>query len=200
VSLVHLDDLRLGRGDALVIVDVQNDFLPGGSLAVPDGEQILPLLDRAIARFSSSGLPVFATRCWHPANHCSFCAQGGPWPPHCVQGTAGAQLALDLERRATVVSKAITAELDAYSGFEQTDLEERLCAAGARHLFVGGLATEHCVRGTVEDALVLGFAVWLLLDGIRAIEGGAGAHAIEEMRSRGAVDVEIAHRAGSPAP
>ena len=107
--------------DALLIVDMQNDFLPGGSLAVPDGDQVIAPLNEWLARFAASGLPVFATRCWHPPDHCSFQAQGGPWPPHCVAGTAGADFHPNLDTGAveTVFLKGQHAA--AYSGFEGTD-------------------------------------------------------------------------------
>jgi nicotinamidase/pyrazinamidase len=202
MSVLHLDDLRLGSGDALIVVDVQNDFLPGGSLAVPGGDEILPVLDRAVERFSAHELPVFATRCWHPPNHCSFREQGGPWPPHCVQDTWGAELAPGLALRSlTIISKATTPERDAYSGFERTNLEERLRAADAHHLFVGGLMTEHCVLNTVKDALARGFSVSLLVDAVRPIDPASGDRAIDEMKRLGAVRIEAGpHRPEIRAP
>lgn len=199
MPLAHLGDHRLAAGDALVVVDVQNDFLPGGSLAVPGGGEIVPLLDRAIRAFVSAGLPIFATRCWHPPNHCSFRRQGGPWPPHCVQGSWGARFpdGLALLALATVISKATTPERDAYSGFERTDLDERLRAAGATRLLLGGLATDYCVSSTAKDALARGYSVSLLVDAIRAIDAAAGARAIAELRRLGADCVEVG---GSEAP
>src|SRR5690348_12260677 len=106
-------------GDALLLVDVQNDFLPGGSLAVPHGDEVIPPLNRLIQSFSRRSLPIFATRDWHPAEHCSFREQGGPWPPHCVAGTQGAAFPanLALPHDTAIVSKATTKEEDAYSGF-----------------------------------------------------------------------------------
>jgi nicotinamidase/pyrazinamidase len=184
---------RPGPGDALLIVDVQNDFLPGGSLAVPQGDRVVPVLNRYIRAFTGAGRPVYATRDWHPEGHCSFAPQGGPWPPHCLAGTTGAAFApgLDLPRGVVVISKADTVDQDAYSGFEGTDLANRLRADGVRRLFIGGLATDYCVLNTVRDALKAGFGVALLTDAIRAVDvkAGDGARAEAEMAAQGAVPV-----------
>lgn len=192
-----LNDTRvsLQPGDALVIVDVQNDFLPGGSLAVAHGDAVVPALNRAIDVFMARRLPVAATRDWHPEDHCSFRAQGGPWPPHCVAGTPGADFAasLRLPANAIVVSKATTPGADAYSGFQGTELHDHLRAAGVRRLFVGGLATDYCVLKTVLDAVQLGYEVWVLDDAIRAVnaEPGDGDRANAEMAARGARRVKV---------
>lgn len=182
--------IRLQSGDALIAVDVQNDFLPGGSLAVPQGDAVVPALNRYLAAFAARALPVYATRDWHPPEHCSFRAQGGIWPPHCVAGTPGAEfaLALALPEAAVIVSKATSAEADAYSGFGGTDLAARLRAGAAKRLFIGGLATDYCVLNTVRDALAAGFAVLLLADAIRAVDvhAGDGARALGEMQQLGA--------------
>lgn len=128
----------IGPGDALLVIDVQNDFLPGGSLAVGDGDAVIAPLNRVLALFAQRRLPVFAIRDWHPPDHCSFTTQGGPWPVHCVAGTkgAGSPAALHLPTSTTVVSKAVAAERDAYSGFERTELAELLrmqgCAPAVR--------------------------------------------------------------------
>jgi len=185
-------------GDALLIVDVQIDFLPGGALGVPDGDAVIPVLNRYIALFKAAGLPVYATRDWHPAGHCSFVERGGPWPPHCIQGTEGAAIAggLRLPEAAPVISKADTVEKDAYSGFQGTNLADRLRAAGVRRLFVGGLATDYCVLNTVTDALAQGFGVCLALDAIRAVDAhtGDGRQAVATMTRAGAVPVDIEGR------
>jgi nicotinamidase/pyrazinamidase len=182
--------MSLGTGDALIIVDVQNDFLPGGSLAVPQGDAVVPVLNRYAAAFEAKGLPVYATRDWHPPGHCSFREQHGPWPPHCVAGSPGAEFApaLRLPPRTTVISKATTPERDAYSGFEGTDLDARLRAARIRRVFVGGLATDYCVLNSVRDALKHGYRTFLLTDAIRAVDvrPGDGARADAEMRRLGA--------------
>jgi nicotinamidase/pyrazinamidase len=194
VSVVHFDDLRLGLGDVLVLIDAQNDFLAGGSLAVRAGDEIIPILNHAIDRFSLQDLPIFATRDWHPQNHCSFQQQGGPWPPHCVQGTAGAQFSpnLRLPPSAMVISKGIRRDKPGNSGFEDTDLEVRLLMRGARHLFVGGIATDYCVLHTVRDALHRGFRVSVMRDAVSAVNvrSGDGERALAEMRSRGADLIE----------
>jgi len=182
--------LQPKAGDALIVVDVQNDFLPGGHLAVPAGNEVVPVLNQYLVRFAARGLPIFATRDWHPADHCSFVAQGGPWPPHCVAETSGAAFAsaLALPPGSTVISKATRSEQDAYSGFSGTDLALCLRAASVERVFVGGLATDYCVLQTVLDALRAGFVCVLLLDAVRAVDvhSGDGAAAIQAMRDAGA--------------
>ena len=182
--------ITMTTGDALIIVDVQNDFLPGGSLAVKHGEEVVPRLNRYIALFQAKGLPIFATRDWHPANHCSFQAQGGMWPPHCIADTPGAAFSaqLDLPPDARIISKATPPDKDAYSGFEGTELESLLRAAGVRRLFVGGLATEYCVLNTVKDARLRNYPTFLLDDAVRAVNVHPADQrlALEEMLRLGA--------------
>lgn len=176
-----------------MVVDVQNDFLPGGSLAVPEGDAVVPVLNRYLEAFKERGLPVVASRDWHPPGHCSFKDQGGPWPAHCMMGTPGAAFApaLALPPTALIISKGSDPERDAYSGFQGTDLHERLRLLGAQRLFVGGLATDYCVRETVQDALARGYAVILLQDAIRAVnvQPGDGKRAEEEMLAGGAIPI-----------
>jgi len=180
----------LHPGDALLLVDVQNDFLPGGALGVADGDEIIAPLNRLLADFSRRELPVFATRDWHPRNHCSFRPQGGPWPPHCIAGTPGAQFpaALALPAGTHVISKATHPGADAYSGFEGTDLLQQLRAAGCTRVYIGGLATDYCVRATTLDALAAGLDAIVLEDAVRAVnlQPEDGARALEEMSTRGA--------------
>lgn len=178
------------RGDALVIVDVQNDFLPGGNLAVPEGDAVIPPLNQFIQRFQDRGLPIYATRDWHPPDHCSFKQQGGPWPPHCVAETEGAAFAADLQlpADAVVIYKGTLQGKDAYSGFDGTNLADHLRDHFISRLFVGGLTTEYCVLNTVKDALSEGFEVMLIKQAVRAVEAdaGDGERAIAEMQRCGA--------------
>jgi nicotinamidase/pyrazinamidase len=177
-------------GDALLAVDIQHDFLPGGALGVREGDAVIPVLNAWIEAFERAGRPVFLTRDWHPADHCSFQAQGGPWPPHCVAGSAGAEFSRALHRSANpvVISKATTREAEAYSAFAGTDLAERLRARNVERIYVGGLATDYCVLNTVLDALAAGFRVVVIEDAIRPVDvhPGDGAAAIDEMRRAGA--------------
>ena len=183
-------DLSPRTGDALVVVDLQRDFLPGGALGVAQGSSVLPAINDYLALFAARRLPVIATRDWHPANHCSFVEQGGPWPPHCIAGSAGAAFAdgLRLPGDAVLVSKGATAGRDAYSGFAGTDLGDRLRQAHVKRLFIGGLATHYCVLQTVRDALSLGFDVVLLRDAIAAVNNRPGddERAMHEMGAAGA--------------
>jgi len=185
--------VRLQPGDGLVVVHIQNDFLPGGSLAVPGGDEVVPVLNEYLALFERARLPIFATRDWHPPDHCSFRPYGGPWPPHCVAGSPGAAFAAELKLppSAIVVSQATRPDKEAYSGFQDTELDARLRDHGVRRLFVGGLATDYCVLHTVKDALALGYAVVLLRDAIRAVNVRAddGPRAEQEMLRLGAVPV-----------
>lgn len=190
VTTMHRPDATPRAGDALVIVDLQRDFLPGGALAVAQGDRVLTAINDYLQGFVARRLPVFATRDWHPPDHCSFVERGGPWPPHCIAGSAGAAFGdgLNLPADAVIVSKATAADRDAYSGFEGTDLQARLRRACISRLFVGGLATDYCVLQTVIDARSLGFAVVLLGDAIAAVDvyPGVGDRAIDRMRTAGA--------------
>ena len=172
---------------ALLIVDVQHDFLPGGALAVPDGDAVIP----AIVAAAGTVDLVVASRDAHPADHCSFAAQGGIWPPHCVEGTHGAELhpAIAALAPSLVIEKATESDRDAYSAFDGTGLADALRDRGVDRLLVGGLATDYCVRATVLDALREGFPVTVIADGVRGVEVAAGdtERALAEMREAGAV-------------
>ena len=175
---------------ALLVVDVQVDFCPGGALAVEHGDDVIPRLNKVIQMFEELKLPVFFTRDWHPPDHISFRERGGPWPPHCVQGSRGAEFHpdLDVPRGAVIVSKGDEPSKEAYSGFQGTDLETRLKGLRAGEVFVGGLATDYCVRETTMDALRAGFGVCVIEDCVRAVDvkPGDGERALVEMREAGA--------------
>ncbi|HEU4621994.1 MAG TPA: isochorismatase family protein [Burkholderiaceae bacterium] len=181
----------LRSGDALLIVDVQRDFLAGGSLAVPKGEVVLEPLNHLISIFNTHGWPIIATRDWHPSQHCSFQSQGGPWPPHCVADSAGAKFAdqLALPESAYVISKATTEERDAYSGFSGTRLRALLERLAVKRLVVGGLATDYCVLNTVLDAREHGYEVMLATDAIAAVNVSPGddQRALARMTAAGAM-------------
>jgi len=184
-----------GREDALIIVDVQVDFCPGGALPVPEGDKIVPVLNEYIRKFDSAGALIIATRDWHPPNHISFRDYGGLWPQHCVQGTKGAEFHPDLRlpNKVLIVSKATDPKREAYSGFEGTGLDEMLRRFGVRRVFVGGLATEYCVKNTVLDALKYGFETFLLEDAVKGIDVNLGdtERAIREMLEKGAKKLSL---------
>jgi nicotinamidase/pyrazinamidase len=172
---------------ALIIVDFQNDFTSGGALAVPDGDAIAPRVD-ALARSGEFDF-VVATRDWHPPDHNSFVAQGGPWPPHCVQGTPGAELHPSLDRSLVdaVVDAGFEPGLEGYSGFEETNLAELLRAHAIDHVTLVGLATDYCVKETALDALREGFGATVDSTAVRAIDAqpGDGERALEQVREAG---------------
>lgn len=179
----------LRAGDALLVVDVQPDFCPGGALPVAEGERVIPLLRRWLAAARRAGVPIYASRDWHPRGHPSFREQGGPWPVHCVQDTPGAAWhpELELPEEVVKISKGTRLDKDQYSAFEDTGLADHLQHRKVQRLWVGGLALEVCVRATVLDALRAGFAVHLLLDATRPVDAEAGRRAVAEMRTAGAV-------------
>jgi len=183
------------RDEALVVVDVQNDFCPGGALAVPEGDAVVPILNTYIAEFSREGLAVFVSRDWHPEVTRHFKGHGGAWPAHCVRDTEGAAFhpALKLPREAVVLSKGTEPDKEGYSVFSAHDdkgvtFETLLKKTGIRHLFIGGLATDYCVKATALDALDKGFQVTILVDAVRGVNlhPGDADRAIEELVARGA--------------
>lgn len=187
--------VRLAAGDALIAVDVQNDFLPGGAVAVPGACDMIPTLNNYIARFVREHLPVFATRDWHPVNHSSFQSQGGSWPIHCLADSKGAQFpsTLLLPPWTVVISKGGAPDTDGYSAFDSTELEQRLRVLNLHRLFIGGLATDYCVLHTVEDALSRGAEVFVLRDAIRAVNRNPddGRNAENKMLQLGAASIEF---------
>ena len=173
---------------ALIVVDVQNDFCPGGTLAVANGDEVVEPLNEQIDEFLQRGDPVYKSRDWHPPTTKHFEAFGGTWPVHCVQNTRGAEFhpALRDDPRITVVSKGL-GDTDCYSAFDETNLALQLKEQGVEEVVVGGLATDYCVKNTVLDAIKHGFKVKLLEDATRAVDlqTGDGDRAIEEMRAAG---------------
>ena len=174
---------------ALIIVDFQNDFTPpSGALAVPEGDHIADRLNELAA--SGDFDLVVATRDWHPPNHGSFADQGGPWPVHCVAGTAGAELhsALDTSHIDAVIDKGQDPGTEGYSGFEGTELGELLRERGVTEVMIGGLATDYCVKNTALDALRAGLKVEIDPRAVRGVdvEPGDSERALEELRGAGA--------------
>ncbi|MEJ2218118.1 MAG: isochorismatase family protein [Gemmatimonadota bacterium] len=191
----------MADGDALLIVDVQRDFTPGGALPAPDGDRVVPVLNEYAKRFAARHLPLFASRDWHPPETKHFEELGGPWPPHCVQNTEGAEFHpdLDLPAGTEVVSKGMDPGDHGYSAFEATlddgrSLDRALGDLGVRRLFVGGIATDYCVRASVLDAAKHGYQPVLLLDAVTGIdvEQGDVARALDDMLRAGARTATLA--------
>ncbi len=183
--------------DALVVVDVQHDFLPGGALAVASGERIFAPIDALAPRFAR----VYATRDWHPPDHSSYAQNGGPWPVHCVAGTHGAAFdeRLDLANVDVVVDKGVDRATDGYSGFAATTLAGDLRLHGIHRVFVCGLATDYCVKATALDARAAGFATFVIADASAAVEVQAGdeAAALAELQAAGVEVIESGVVTGS---
>ena len=183
------------KKDALLVVDVQNDFCPGGSLAVPEGDRVVPVLNRYLEKFQVARLPIFASRDWHPPTTKHFKAYGGIWPPHCIAESRGAAFhaLLKLPTETVVVSKGTQPDSDGYSACEgKTDKGETLSdiffEKSIQTLYVAGLATDYCVKATVLDALARGMEVYVLTDAIRAVNAqkGDAESALAEMKAKGA--------------
>jgi nicotinamidase/pyrazinamidase len=181
--------------DALLIVDVQNDFCPGGALPVAEGDQVVPVLNRYIGKFRTARLPILATRDWHPEKTKHFNTSGGVWPPHCIQGTKGAEFhpGLALPDSAIIISKGTAPDEDSYSGFQGRDaagvgLADLLRQRSVERVFVGGLATDYCVQFTVLDGVKEGFKVVLLVDAMRGVDlrSGDSDQAMQKMIWAGA--------------
>lgn len=188
-------NIKITKRDALIIVDVQRDFCPGGSLPVPNGDEVIEVLNEYIEMFKDAGALIYATRDWHPPNHISFRDYGGLWPPHCIQGSPGAEFHPDLKlpEDTIIISKATETKREAYSGFEGTELKDSLLNKKVERVFIGGLATDYCVKSTVLDALRYGFKTFLLTDAIRGvnISPGDSERAIEEMVKKGAIKITL---------
>jgi nicotinamidase/pyrazinamidase len=188
------------QGDALLVIDVQNDFCAGGSLEVPGGDEVVPVLNEYARRFHAAGLPVIATRDWHPPQTRHFVTGGGTWPPHCVQGTRGAEFHPDLRlpEGTVIVSAGMDPNEDGYSAFEGVTEDGRALAdllreLGVRRVFIGGLATDYCVRASALDARRAGLEVVVLTDAVRAVnlQPDDGVRALAEMRAAGATEATL---------
>lgn len=178
----------LKPGDALLIVDVQKDFCPGGALPVEEGDNIVPVINRWIAAAKAKGVPVYASRDWHPIGHMSFKEQGGPWPPHCIQDSDGAKFHPDLTLpdSTVMVTKGVRFDQDQNSAFDQTGLVQKLRKDGIRRLWVAGLAEDVCVLATVLDARREGFEVVLIQNATRPITSEGGEKARRQMQAANA--------------
>jgi len=181
----------LEEGDGLVLVDVQNDFCPGGALPIEKGDEVVPVLNQWIEAAQAKGIPIYASRDWHPLQHVSFEVQGGTWPPHCIQDTDGAAFhpELRLPKNAVKITKGVRFDQDQNSAFDQTGLAEQLKRNNVKRLWVGGLALDVCVLATVLDARRLGFEVHVILEATRPVTPEGGEEAIRRMREAGATIV-----------
>lgn len=179
----------LQPGDALIVVDVQIDFCPGGALPIHDGDAVVPVLNRWIAAAVDAHIPIYASRDWHPAGHLSFRDSGGQWPAHCREDSAGAKFHPDLRLPAStiVVTKGVRFDKDQYSAFDDTGLATDLRKRQVRRVWVGGLAQDVCVRATVLDARRQGFDAVVIGDGTRPVTPAGGDSASDEMRLAGAL-------------
>ena len=171
--------------EALIVVDMQRDFMPGGALPVPEGDKIIPKCNEYIMKFRERGALIVATRDWHPENHISFREQGGPWPKHCVQNTPGAEFVVELPADAVIISKATEPDKEAYSGFEGTNLAEILRKNGVKRVYICGVATEYCVRATALDAVKHGFETYLLRDAVKGIRPEDEERVLKELEQAG---------------
>ncbi len=179
---------KLSSGDALLVVDVQNDFCPGGAVPVENGDKIVPTLNRWVKAAEELRIPVFISRDWHPAGHPSFKDKGGKWPPHCVQDTEGAEFHPDLAlpEDAVKVTKGVRFDKDQYSAFDETGLDRELRSHRVERIVVGGLAQDVCIRATVLDGLKAGFEAAVIAEATRPVTKANGEKAMDEMREAGA--------------
>ena len=178
---------ELKTGDALIIVDVQNDFCPGGALPIDSGDEVVPVLNRWISAAQAEGLPIYASRDFHPKGHMSFDESGGPWPLHCIQDSDGARFHpnLNLPDDATVVTKGVRLDQDQNSAFDQTGLATELRNRDVQRVYVGGLAEDVCVLATALDGRREGFDVVLIQDATRPVTAEGGVSARQQMRDAG---------------
>lgn len=186
--------VRITTKDALIVVDMQNDFMPDGVLPVKDADKIIPTINRYIDIFEKKGNPVFFTRDWHPENHISFKDYGGIWPAHCVQNTKGAQFHQDLKIPSDnkfIISKGNYPDFDAYSGFQGTLLDSLLKERGIKRIFVCGVATDFCVKNTVLGGINLGYQVFILKDAIKPVFPEKENEVLKELLNNTAVAITL---------
>ncbi len=185
---------RLKKGDALLIVDAQIDFFPGGALPVSEGDGIIPVINQWIKAAWEKDIPIFASRDWHPANHCSFKEQGGPWPVHCVQHSAGARIHPDIKLPpdTQIIDTADNPEKEAYSAFQGKtqqgiSLDQAMKERAIRRLWINGLAQDYCVCESALEGRKNGYEVHLLLAGTRPISADTGKEALRRMQDAGVI-------------
>ncbi|MEJ2165791.1 MAG: isochorismatase family protein [Desulfobacterales bacterium] len=179
---------QIEKGDGLLLVDVQKDFCPGGRLAIENGDQVVPVLNRWIRYARERGIPIYASRDWHPVGHISFQEQGGQWPPHCIQDSDGARFheKLALVPDVVKITKGVRFDQDQNSVFDQTGLAVRLRRDKVTRLWIGGLALDVCVKASVLDALEEGFEVFLLREATHPVTAEGGRKALTLMQRAGA--------------
>ncbi len=180
-------DKAWNTGDALLVVDVQRDFCPGGALAVEEGDRVVPVLNKWVREAQGRNAPTFFSRDWHPLGHPSFKERGGSWPPHCLQDTDGAAFHTDLDvpDGSVIVTKGVRFDKDQYSVFDETGLAEELKRRSIRRLWLGGLAQDVCVRYSALSAREAGFEVALIRNGTRPVSPEGAKEALDEMEKAG---------------
>jgi len=184
---INAAEFNIQKGDALLVIDVQNDFCPGGALAITKGDSVVPELNQWIKFAVAKDAPVLASRDWHPKNHISFKDQGGDWPPHCIQDTPGALFHpnLELPESAVIISKGVRFDKDQNSAFDDTGLGDQLKKMGITRLLVGGLALDVCVRESVLDAIKEGFSVFLIRNATVPVTKEDGDTALARIKESG---------------
>ncbi len=183
---MNMDD-RIGSNDALLVIDVQNDFCPGGALPIDAGDAILPRVNALIYEATRSNALVVASRDWHPPGHVSFIEQGGPWPRHCVQNESGAAFHRDLKlpSSALIVTKGDRPDFDQYSALDRTGLADELKRRKAQRVWICGLALDVCVKATALDSIAAGFPTLLVTSASAPVSPEGGAAALDELARAG---------------
>ena len=186
---MNFENLPFKQNDALIIVDVQNDFCPGGALPIPEGDSVVPYLNNCIQQAEAENIPIYYSRDFHPVLHPSFESQGGPWPEHCLQDTQGAQFHPDLyvSENSVFVTKGVRFDQDQNSAFDQTGLADHFQSAGIQRVWIGGLALDVCVVATLLDALASDLQAILLSEGTKPVTEQGGRDALEKIKNSGAV-------------